>query len=97
MLQVEKITFATTLDLNMGLYTIRLDPDAQKQSKSVMHFGKYQYSILSMGIFQDRMSVLMQQLNFVCTYLDDLVIIRSITFKIRGSLTENGSGIEIVV
>jgi hypothetical protein len=28
--EIEGFSFATTLDLNMGYYTIRLDPDASK-------------------------------------------------------------------
>ena len=28
--ELEGLTFATVLDLNMGYYTIRLDPDASK-------------------------------------------------------------------
>ena len=74
----EGFTFATSLDLYMGYYTIRLDPDAQKICTIVLPWGKYSYMRLSMGkaglpdIFQEKMSGLMESLEFVRTYLDDL-------------------------
>jgi hypothetical protein len=79
--ELEKLSYATSLDLNMGYYTIKLYPDAQKVCTIVTPFGKFQYLRLSMGIscspyiFQEKMSDLMQDLDFVRTYLDDLLII----------------------
>jgi hypothetical protein len=79
--ELEKFSYGTSLDLNMGYYTIKLDPDAQKLGTIVTPFGKYKYLRLPMGvscspyIFQDKMSGLMQELDFVRTYLDDLLII----------------------
>jgi hypothetical protein len=88
MLQVlEKIAFATSLDLNMGYYTIKLDYDAQKLCTIVTPFGKYQYRRLPMGVscspdvFQETMSDLIQHLNFVRTYLDDILVISCSTFE----------------
>jgi hypothetical protein len=75
------------LDLSMGYYTITLDPDAQKLCTIVIHSGNYQYLRLSMGIscsqdiFQQKMSYLMQHLNFLRTYLDDLLVISSTNFE----------------
>jgi hypothetical protein len=69
--ELENISFATSLDLNMGYYTIRLDPDVQKMCTLVTPFGKYQYLKLPMGmscspdIFQEKVSSLMQHLEFV--------------------------------
>jgi hypothetical protein len=60
--ELEKFAYATSLDLNMGYYTIKLDPDAPKKCTSVTPFGKYQYLRLPMGvscspyIFQEKMS-----------------------------------------
>jgi hypothetical protein len=39
---LEKIAYATSLDFNMGYYTIKLDSDAQKLCIIVTPFGKYQ-------------------------------------------------------
>ena len=39
----EGFTFATVLDLNMGYYTIRLDPDMSKIYTIIFPWGKYSY------------------------------------------------------
>ena len=41
--EMEGFTFATALDLNMGYYTIRLDPDASKICTIIFPWGKYSY------------------------------------------------------
>ncbi len=41
--ELEEFTFATALDLNMGYYTIRLDPDASKICTTIFTWGKYSY------------------------------------------------------
>jgi hypothetical protein len=85
--ELEKFSYATSLDLNTGYYTIRLDSDAQKLCTIVTPFGKYQYLRLPMGvsfspyIFQEKMSDFMQHLNFVRTYLDELLVISCSTFE----------------
>ena len=79
--ELEGFTFATSLDLNMGYYTIRLDPDASKICTIIFPWGKYSYKRLPMGvagspdIFQAKMSELMVALEFVRAYLDDLLVI----------------------
>ena len=79
--ELESFTYATALDLNMGYYTIRLDPDASKICTIILPWGKYYYLQLPMGvacspdIFQAKMSELMATLEFVRTYLDDLLCI----------------------
>ena len=79
--ELECITYATALDLNMGYYTIRLDPDASRICTIIFPWGKYSYKRLPMGvagspdIFQAKMSELMVDLEFVRTYLDDLLTI----------------------
>jgi hypothetical protein len=85
--ELENFAHATSLDLNMGYYTIILHPDYQKLCTIVTPFCKYQYLRLLMGIscspdiFQEKISDLMQHLNFVRTYLDDLLVISSGTFN----------------
>ena len=69
--EMEGFTFATALDLNMGYYTIRLDPDAQKICTIMFPWGMYSYLRLPMGItgspdiFHAIMSELMDSLKFV--------------------------------
>ena len=63
--EMEGFTYATALDLNMGYYTIRLDPDAQKICTIILPWGKYSYLRLPMGVsgspdfFQERMTGMM--------------------------------------
>ena len=79
--ELEGFTYATALDLNMGYYTIRLDPDASKICTIILPWGKYTYLQLPMGIacspdiFHAKMSELMTTFEFVRTYLDDLLCI----------------------
>ena len=79
--ELEGFTFAIALDLNMGYYTIRLDTDASKNCTIIFPWGKYSYLRLPMGIagspdiFQAKMFKLMVALEFVRTYLDDLLCI----------------------
>jgi hypothetical protein len=48
--EIEGFSYATALDLNMGYYTIRLDPDASKICTFIFPWGKYSYKRLPMGI-----------------------------------------------
>eukprot|EP00804_Cyclotella_cryptica_P022857 CCRYP_005057-RA/>CCRYP_005057-RA protein AED:0.35 eAED:0.36 QI:0/0/0/1/0/0/2/0/611 len=48
--ELEGFTYATALDLNMGYYTIRLDPDASKICTIIFPWGKYSYLRLPMGV-----------------------------------------------
>jgi hypothetical protein len=41
--ELEGFTYATALDLNMGYYTIRLDPAASKMCTIIFPWGKYSY------------------------------------------------------
>ena len=85
--EIEGFTYATSLDLNMGYYTIRLDSDSQKICTIIFPWGKYSYLRLPMGIagspdiFQAKMSELMDSLEWVRTYLDDLLSITKGTFE----------------
>ncbi len=64
-------TYATALDLNMGYYTIRLDPMASKMCTIIFPWGKYSYKRLPMGfggsadIFQAQKMDVMASLEFV--------------------------------
>jgi hypothetical protein len=79
--ELEGFTFVTAFDLNMGYCTICLDPDASKISTIIFPWGNYSYLRLPMciaisqDIFHAKMSKLMVALEFVRTYLDDLLCI----------------------
>jgi hypothetical protein len=84
--ELEGFTFATALDLNMGYYTIRLDLDASKICTIIFPWGKYSYKRLPMGIagspdiFQAGMMKLMESLEYVRAYIDDLLFISRESF-----------------
>jgi len=69
--ELEGFTYVTALDLNMGYYTIRLDPRAVKMFTAIFPWGKYSYQRLHMGyagsadIFQAEMMKLMEDLEYV--------------------------------
>ncbi len=87
LVKLEGFRYATSLDLNMGYYHIELSPEAKKLCTIILPFGKYEYQRLPMGvagspdIFQEKMSDLMQELEYVRVYLDDLLTITKGDFK----------------
>ena len=95
--ELEGFTFATALDLNMGYYTIRLDPDSSKICTIIFPWGKYSYLRLPMGIagspdiFQAKMTELMATLEFVRAYIDDLLCIT------KGTLDDHLAKLELVL
>jgi len=84
---LEGFTYASQLDLNMGYYTIRLDSHSSKICTIILPWGKYSYNRLPMGvagspdIFQEKMSGLMADLEYVNAYIDDLLIISKDSFE----------------
>ena len=86
--ELEGFTYVTALDLNMGYYTIRLDPAASEMCTIIFPWGKYSYKRLPMGfggsadIFQAQMMDLMACLEYVRAYIDDLLCIT------RGTLND---------
>jgi hypothetical protein len=86
---MERFTFASALDLNMSYYHIKLDANAQKLCTIVFPWfiGKFKYKRLPMGIkiasdvFQNVMSKIVQDMEYVKTYLDDLLILTNSSFK----------------
>jgi hypothetical protein len=85
--EIEGFSYATALDLNMGYYTIRLDPDASKICTIIFPWGKYSYNRLPMGIagspdiFQGKMLELMETLEYVRAYLDNLLCISKLSLE----------------
>ena len=94
--ELEGFQYATALDLNMGYYTIRLTPDASKICTIVLPWGKYSYLRLPMGmsgsadIFQSKMTALMENLEYVRCYIDDLLILT------KGSFQDHLEKLEVV-
>ena len=96
--------YASSLDLNMGYYHIRLTPKASSYCTVVLPWGKYEYLRLPMGlcnspdIFQEKMSELMIGLEFARAYIDDLLVITTGPFdnhladleKVLSRLSEAG-------
>ena len=97
LMKLEGFTYATSLDLNMGYYHIELSPNSKRLCTIVLPFGKYEYQRLPMGlcnspdIFQEKMSNLMQGLEFVRAYINDLL---SIT---HGSLDDHLEKLELIL
>ena len=87
LLNLEGFQYATSLDLNMGYYHIELNPASKEMCTIVLPFGKYEYQRLPMGlcnspdIFQEKMSELMEGLDFVRTYIDDLLCLTKGSFE----------------
>ena len=89
MLKLEGFQFATSLDLNMGYYHIELSPASKRLCTIVLPWGKYEYQRLPMGlcnspdIFQEKMSTLMQGLDYVRAYIDDILAITNVDWYVH--------------
>ena len=70
LLKLEGFKFATSLDLNMGYYHIELSPVSKRLCTIVLPFGKFEYQRLP-----EKMSELMNDLEYVRTYIDDVIAI----------------------
>ena len=85
--KLEGFKYGTSLDLNMGYYHIELSSFSRQLCTIVLPWGKYEYQRLPMGlcnspdIFQEKMSMLMSGLEFVCAYIDDLLCITKDTWE----------------
>jgi len=80
-MKLEGFQYATSLDLNMGYYHIQLMPNVACLYTIILPWEKYEYVCLPMGIqnapdiFQEAMSELMHNLEFIHVYLDDTLCI----------------------
>ena len=85
--ELEGFKWDSSLDLNMAYYTIHLDPNSSKYCTLILPWGKYSYQRLPMGIngapdiFQEKMSALMSGLEFVRTYIDDVLVLTKSSFQ----------------
>ena len=71
----------------MGYYHIKLCPFSRQLCTIILPWGKYEYQKLPMGlcnspdIFQEKMNELFAGLDYVRTYIDDLLILSSKSFE----------------
>jgi len=83
---MEKFKYATTIDLNMGYYSMPLNENAKQLCDISLPWGLYRYEVLPQGvkpatdIFQQRMNSLYSNMNYVDTFLDDTMILGYDTF-----------------
>jgi hypothetical protein len=83
---MEKFKYATTIDLNMGYYSMPLDEEAKKTCVISLPWGLYRYEVLPQGIkpatdiFQQRMNALHYDLKDIDTFLDDIMALGYSTF-----------------
>ena len=74
-------THATALDLSMGYYSIELSTKSSDACTIVTEFGKFRYKRLPMGvscspdIFQAKINELLGDIEGICAYLDDLLLL----------------------
>ena len=97
LLKLEGFQWATSLDLNMGYYHIQLHPDSKRLCTLVFPWGKYEMQVLPMGlcngpdIFQEKMSGLFFDLEYVRAYIDNLLI------TTKGELVDHLEKLDIVL
>jgi hypothetical protein len=77
---LEHFCYATTIDLNMGYYSMHLDDDAKKLCVISLPWGLCCYNMLPQGIkiatdiFQERMGNLFHDMPVIVVYMDDIII-----------------------
>ena len=81
----------------MGYYHVELHPDSKKLCTLVFPWGKYEMQVLPMGlcngpdVFQEKMSTLFEELDFVRTYIDDLLV------TTKGDLDDHLEKLDVVL
>ena len=79
---LEGFQYATSLDLNMGYYHIRLSDKSSDMCTIVTEFGKFRYLRLPMGvscspdIFQAKIYELLGDIEGTKAYIDDILVIK---------------------
>jgi predicted aspartyl protease len=75
---MDRFSYCTTMDLNMGFWTIPLDEESKNLCTIVLPWGKYRYLRLPMGlscspdIYQEKMSSLFADMVQVIVYIIDI-------------------------
>ena len=71
----------TSIDLSMGYYHIQLSKNTNSSCTSILLWGKFCYKRLPMGVayypymFQQYMDYLFHGIEFICAYIDELLIL----------------------
>ena len=80
LLELKKFQYTTSLDLNMGYYHIQNRVNANKLCIIILPWVNYWYKHLPMevanspDIFQQKMNDLFHGFEFICAYIDDLLV-----------------------
>ena len=81
LLKLEVFQYATSLDLNMGYYHIKLSKNSSNLCTIIIPWERNYYKFLPMGIanspdiFQQKMNDLFHGFEFICACIDDLLIL----------------------
>ena len=79
--------YVTAIDLNMGYYAMVLTDRRKDICTIVLHWGKYRYNPLPMGVciatdvFQQRLAELVAGIPHVYVFIDDILIVGKQTYK----------------
>jgi hypothetical protein len=87
LLKLEGFKYGSSVDLNMGYYHIELSLHLKSLCTIVLPFGKFEYQRLPMGlcnspdIFQEKISEIMGDLEYVRAYIDDILLLSKDTWE----------------
>jgi hypothetical protein len=85
--QLEGFNYATSLDMNMGYYHIKLSLTAADMCTIITEYGKYRYKHLLMGvscspdIFQAKIYELLGDIEGTKAYIDDILVVKKGMFN----------------
>ena len=86
LINLEGFTRASSLELNIGYYHIKLSPVVKQLCTIVLSWGEYKYQTLPMGvcnstsIFQEKISELFDRFYTVHAHINDMLIITKYEF-----------------
>ena len=97
LLNLEGFQYATSLYLNMVYYHICINEEASNSCNIILPWVKYKYKRLPMrgcnspDIFQDKMNEMFRGIEFIKSYINDLLII------IKGYWSDHLDKLEILL
>jgi len=78
---MSKFTYCTTLEMNMGYWSIPMLPELQRICTIILPWGKFSYTCLPIGlapspdVYQEKMSLLFIDLEEVKVYFDHILVL----------------------